>query len=83
LSQEGAGTTKKTKDNIHPTKRRAARHSPAQFSMKKWPTWLQVGSNSIKNRFKIDAKINQKFDASWDRFLEGFGRFLRAKMRPC
>ena len=29
---------------------------------------------------KINAKIDQKFDASWDRFLEGFGRFLGAKM---
>ena len=31
----------------------------------------------------IDAKIDQKFDASWDRFLGGFGRILEAKMEPC
>ena len=31
----------------------------------------------------IDAKIDQKIDASWDRFLGGFGRILGAKMKPC
>ena len=44
------------------------------------PTWVPRWS---QNGEKIDAKIDQKIDASWDRFLEGFGRFLGAKMRPC
>ena len=44
------------------------------------PTWP---ANSNKDRLKIDAKIDQTFDVSWDRFLEGFGRILEAKMEPC
>ena len=31
------------------------------------PSWLPKSS---QHRLKIDAKINQKFDASWDQFLE-------------
>ena len=40
------------------------------------PRWSQNGE-------KIDANIDQKIDASWDRFLAGFGRILGAKMEPC
>ena len=47
---------------------------------KTWPTWLQVG---FQNQPKIDAKIDRKFDASWDRFLKGFWRILGARMEPC
>ena len=43
-------------------------------------TWVPRRS---QNGEKIDAKIDQKFDASWDRFLRGFGRILGAKMEPC
>ena len=31
---------------------------------------------------KIDAKIDQKFDASWDRFSEGFWWIWGGKMEP-
>ena len=43
------------------------------------PTWVPRGS---QNEEKIDAKIDQKFDASWDRFLGGFWKILGAKMEP-
>ena len=33
------------------------------------PTWVPRAS---QNEEKIDAKIDQKFDVSWDRFLGGF-----------
>ena len=35
-----------------------------------------------KSRLKIDVEIFQKFDASWDRFLRGFGRIVGSKMEP-
>ena len=43
------------------------------------PSWLP---KSIKNRFKIDAKIDRFFDASWGRFLRGFWWILGSKMEP-
>ena len=33
-----------------------------------------------KNRLKIDTKIYQKIDASWDRFWGGFGIILGTEM---
>ena len=33
------------------------------------PSWPPKSS---QHRLKIDAKIDQKFDASWDQILEGF-----------
>ena len=55
------------------------------------PCWAEKAANmapswhpkAIKNREKIDAKIDQKFDASWDRFLEGFWLIFRGKMEAC
>ena len=41
------------------------------------PTWPPTSNN---NRLKIDAKIDQKIDPSWDRFLVGFGNILKTKM---
>ena len=41
-------------------------------------TWLPKRS---PNREKIDAKIDQKIDASWGRFLEDFCGFGEAKWR--
>ena len=41
------------------------------------PTWLPKWS---KNPTKIEAKIDQFFDASWGRFLERFGWILGGKM---
>ena len=37
--------------------------------------WIAVlgGLGALLGRLKIHAKIDQNFDASWDRFLEGFG----------
>ena len=43
------------------------------------PTWVPRGS---QNEEKIDAKIDQKFDASWDRFLGGFYWILGTKIDP-
>ena len=42
------------------------------------PTWLPKRS---QNRVKIEAKIDQNFDASWDRIFEGFWWILEAKWR--
>ena len=42
------------------------------------PTWLPKRS---QNRIKIEAKIDQNFDASWDRIFEGFWWILEAKWR--
>merc|ERR1712177_190049 len=44
LGQEGARTTKKSKNNIDPTKKGAACHSVPPFCRKMWPTWPQFGS---------------------------------------
>ena len=42
------------------------------------PTWPPKRS---QNQLKIDPKIDQFFNASWNRFLEGFWWILDAKMR--
>ena len=34
-----------------------------------------------QNQLKFDTKIDQFFSASWNRFLEGFGWILDAKMK--
>ena len=44
------------------------------------PSWLPKSS---QNRRNIDAKIDRKIDASWDRFLEGFGWVFGGKMEAC
>ena len=41
------------------------------------PSWVPKWSQDGR---KIDAKINHFFDASWDRFLDGFWWILGAKM---
>ena len=43
------------------------------------PSWLP---KSIKNQSKIDVKIDQKIEASWNPFLKGFWRILGSKMEP-
>ena len=62
------------------TKKGVVLETPAPFWRKMWPTWPQVG---FPKRPKIDVKIDQKFDASWDRFGGGFWKILGAKMEPC
>ena len=57
LGQEGSRTTKKSKNNIDPTKRGAAPHRVPPFWRKMWPTWPQVG---LPNRSKIDKKSMPK-----------------------
>ena len=42
------------------------------------PTWPPKRS---QNQLKIDAKIEQFFSGSWNRFLEGFWWILDAKMK--
>ena len=44
------------------------------------PSWP---SKSQQNRRKIDAKIDRKNDASWNRFLEGFWWIFGGKMEAC
>ena len=43
-----------------------------------WPTWPQLGSQDGTKMEKIDAKINQKLNASWKQFFDAilvdFGR---------
>ena len=41
------------------------------------PSW------GVLNRKKIDAKIDRKNDASWNRFLEGFWWIFGGKMEAC
>ena len=54
----------------------------AVLGRERWPTWLQLGSqNGAKNEVKIDPKIDQIFNASWNRLLEGFWWILDAKMK--
>ena len=43
------------------------------------PTWRP---QLRQNREKIEAKIDQNFDASWDRIFEGFWWFFRWEMKP-
>ena len=57
LGQEGARTTKKSKNNIDPTKRGAASHSLPPFWRKMWPTWPQLGS---QDGAKMEKKSMQK-----------------------
>ena len=44
--------------------------------------WIAVlgGLGAVLGRLKINTKINQKFDASRDRFYEGFSWILEKKM---
>ena len=66
-SQEGARMAQKSKNNIDPSKRGVTCHSVPPFWRKMWPTWFQLGSqDAFQNGEKIDAKIDRKFDASWD-----------------
>ena len=44
------------------------------------PSWPP---KSKQNRRKIDAKIDRKIDASWNRFLEGFWWIFGGKMEAC
>ena len=54
------------------------------------PSWRPLGavlavlaaSWAVLGRLKIDVKIDQKFDVSWDRFLLGFEWILGGKMEP-
>ena len=44
------------------------------------PSWPP---KSKQNRKQIDAKIDRKNDASWNRFLEGFWSIFGSKMEAC
>ena len=57
LGQEGARTTKKSKNNIDPTKRGAALDPIAPIWRKMWPTWPQLGS---QDGAKMEKKSMQK-----------------------
>ena len=57
LGQEGARTTKISKNNIDPTKKRVGLEVLPPFWAKKWPTWLQVG---LPNQAKINKTSMQK-----------------------
>ena len=84
--QEGARTTKKSKNNIDPTKRGAASHSAPPFWRKMWPTWPQLGSQdgakmekksmqkSIKNLMHLGIDFWKDFD--------GFGGENGSKLAP-
>ena len=77
-SQEGARTTKKSKNNIDPTKKGAACHSPTPFWRKMWPTWPQLGSQdgakiektsmqkSIKKSMPLKIDFWNDFGGFWD-----------------
>ena len=80
LGQGGARTTKKSKNNIDPTKKGRAADRIPPFSTKMWPTWLQVG---LHNRAKIDKKsmpksIRKLMHLGID-FWEDFGEFWEPK----
>ena len=84
LDQEGARTTKKSKNNIDPTKRGAACHRAPPFWRKMWPTWPQLGS---QDGAKIDNKSLQKsikkMMPSKIDFWSDFGGFLERQMEAC
>ena len=44
--------------------------------------WIAVlgGLGAVLGRLKINAEIDEKIDASWDRFYEGFSWILETKM---
>ena len=59
-----------------------------------WPPWGHLGGSwrlgrrlgptlVVLVRLKIDAKIDRKSDASWNRFLEGFWWIFGGKMEAC
>ena len=56
-------------------RRRVLREKVATMVPSSASSWSQNGK-------KIHPKINQKIDASWDRFLEGFWWILGGKMEP-
>ena len=53
----------------------------AVLDRERWPTWFQLGSKRSPNQLKIDPKIDQCFNASWNRILEGFWWILDTKMK--
>ena len=44
---------------------------------------FKMEPKSAENREKIDAKIDRKIDASWNRFLEGFWWIFKRKIEAC
>ena len=79
-SQEGARTTKKSKNNIDPTKRGAAYHSVAPFLRKMWPTWPQLGSQEgAKMKKKSMQKSIKNLMPLGIDFWEDLGRFWEPK----
>ena len=85
LGQEGSRTTKKSKNNIDPTKRGGARQGPPFLEenvANMAPTWVPRWS---QNGEKIDAKIDQNLmplGIGFVRILVDFGRENEAKLAP-
>jgi|OM-RGC.v1.026931130 hypothetical protein len=80
LGQEGARTTKKSKNNIDSTKRGAARHRVPPFCRKMWPTWPQLGPQDGAKMEKktIQTSIKILMHLGID-FWEDLGRFWEPK----
>ena len=57
IDPEESRSTKKSKNNIDPTKKKAASHRAPPFLRKMWPTWPQLGS---QEGAKMKKKSMQK-----------------------
>ena len=78
--QDAQKTEKKDRPNInHPRLVRGTRVLSEKVANMA-PSWPP---KSKQNRRKIDAKIDRKNDASWNRFLEGFWWIFGSKMEAC
>ena len=73
--QDGVRTAKKQKKIIVTQQNHQVWISGAVFWTKKLPTWRQVGVPKRTQIDKIDANIDQKIDASWDRIYNDFNGF--------
>ena len=90
--QEGARTAIKSKNNIDPTKKGAALHSPPPFWRKMWPTWPQLGSQdgikmekksmqkSIKNLMHLEIDFWKDLGGFWEGKWRQVGTQKRSKI---
>ena len=78
--QDAPKTEKEDRPNKKHPRRIRGCHVLNEKAANMAPSWPP---KSKEHRRKIDAKIDRKNDASWNRFLEGFWWIFGGKMEAC